>query len=619
MLTFSHIAALFHLAGPTPEELAKDARLFSLILFCAFCGLDFLIFFIARLLKKQRSKEALNIRQSALSPKLTAWTATMLVLLNGLFLAAFILLGGTIARHSAIAWLGIAFSCAISGFWPTFRAKKLSPFSLLAALFIATEIAIAVFYPRYYLVGIASPELRFLVAAPLAGGLILEVAACLTYLFTGEKNANNSTYVERLIAWRFVRAKKTAALSTVTFISIFGVTLGVALMIVSIGVLSGFERDMIEKMIGANAHLTASTYEGYQITDYDEKVKDVEALDQVVAAYPYLMGEVMVASDTNLAGAMLFGVRKNEAAKVINIFDHVELGDCDFLDPDYQGEKKQQKSPLPGITIADTTPTKILIGTELMRILSADIGDTIRIVSPIHEELSPIGPIPKSRSFVVGGIFNSRMYEYDSKFMYIPLSTAQAFFDTPETVSGIGIRLKEARDTERIAPTVLKTLGGYPHRIHDWKRKNEALLASVELEKVVTFVVLIFIVLVASFSIINTLTMSVMEKGQAIALLKSMGASDLTVMKVFVFQGLIIGALGTLLGTLLGITLCYLTKTFGVWLDPEVYYIDELPVYLEVLDVVLIVVSALAITFLAAVFPSRLAERYNPVEGLRDG
>lgn len=590
----------------------------SLLIGGAFALVDIIALLVIRLFQKRGRKCDPAAPLKAKWPFISASTAIM-ALLSAAVCAVLAFNGATIEFHGLATWAGLLLAAAISGIVPTKIWGRLEPGYLLIAIILVSELAFALVYPHFATAGIASPELRFLVAAPFGCGLTMEVSACLTYLFLGNAHGFGLSYMERLVARRFICSKKTAALSTVTFISILGVTLGVALMIVSIGILAGFERDMIDKMIGANAHLTVSAYSGYQITDYDDKITKINEHPGVVAAYPYLMGEVMVASETNLAGAMLFGLNSPEASKVINIFDKIEQGSADFLDPANTKNKKAASSPLPGITLASTAPGKVLVGAELMRILALEVGDTIRVVSPIHEELSPAGPIPKSRSFTVGGVFNTRMYEYDSKFIYIPLAAAQDFFGAEEAVSGLGIRLENAQSTTTLAPEILKSIGGYPLRINDWKLKNEALLASVELEKIVTFVVLIFIVLVASFSIVNTLTMSVIEKGQAIALFKSMGASDLMVMKIFVYQGVIIGGLGTILGAIGGIALCQLVKYFGVWLDPEVYYIDQLPVYLEAGDVVIIVISALAITFLAAVFPSRLAEHYNPVEGLRDG
>jgi lipoprotein-releasing system permease protein len=516
---------------------------------------------------------------------------------------------------------GVAACSFMGGIVTAALRKQMRLLEQEAAVIIITEILWAAIYPTFAPQGIASPELRTLIVAPCAALLLAAAGNALAYLLWGSGKPDLQWAVERLIGWRFIRARKSRALSTVTWISVGGVSLGVALLIVSLAVLSGFENDLIEKIIGANAHVTVTTYPGYPIEDQAKIVTTVAADPAVTQVYPYAMGEVMVASETNIAYAMLFGVELESARTVINVFDTVTMGSADFLARGYRAAANTSPatSVLPGAPAVTVELPSILIGQEMLRMLNVEPGETLRVVSPLLEELTPAGVIPKSRTFKVRGIFDTRMYEYDAKFAYLRLEDAQAFFEIGKTVTAVGARVRDVTDVNGVSTRLLAALGGYPYRTFDWKKKNEALFASVELERVVAFIVLIFIVLVASFSIVNTLTLAVIEKGQAIAILKSMGASDLMVMKTFVLQGVIVGGIGTLVGFAGGIGLCQLLHRFGVWIDPEVYYIDTLPVHLNMSDALVVLVASLLITFIAAVYPSRMAERFSPVEGLRNG
>lgn len=258
----------------------------------------------------------------------------------------------------------------------------------------------------------------------------------------------------------------------------------------------------------------------------------------------------------------------------------------------------------------------IIIGQELARSLKVFVGDPVNVVSPVGE-LGPTGPVPKARAFRVAGIFYSGMYEYDAKFIYIHLSQAQDFFSTKGAVTGIEIKVDDIENTSGISRGILKTLGGYPYRTKDWKEMNRNLFSALKLEKIAMFIILAFIILVASFNILSTLIMVVLEKGKEIAILKSMGVTDSSIMKIFVVYGLIIGSLGTSIGVVLGMVSCLLIRQFGVGLDPEVYYISQLPVRMNPVEFVVVAVSAIIVSYLATLYPSLQAARLNPVDGLR--
>jgi lipoprotein-releasing system permease protein len=257
-----------------------------------------------------------------------------------------------------------------------------------------------------------------------------------------------------------------------------------------------------------------------------------------------------------------------------------------------------------------------VLGRELARSLRVFVGDQVNVVSPFGD-LGPAGPQPKARPFRVAAIFYSGMYEYDSKFAYMDLGEAQRFFGTGDAVTGLELKVHDVDAARAVMGRVVYALGGWPFRGKDWGELNRSLFSALQMEKVVMAVILGFIVLVASFIIVATLIMLVLEKTKEIAVLKSMGAGVPSVMKVFVAEGVIIGAVGTVFGLILGYGSCLLIDRVGIPLDPEVYYISNLPVLIEPAQFALVTLTALALSYLATIYPATKAARLRPVDGLR--
>jgi lipoprotein-releasing system permease protein len=263
----------------------------------------------------------------------------------------------------------------------------------------------------------------------------------------------------------------------------------------------------------------------------------------------------------------------------------------------------------------------VVLGRELARSLKVYVGDRVNVVSPLGGDLGPQGPMPKSRPFRVGGIFYSGMYEYDSKFAYIDLKEAMKFFnpkDAPDNVSGLELKVKDIDDARKVARAVLTALDGYPYRTKDWGEMNRNLFSALRLEKLVMAIILAIIVVVACLLILGTLVVLAFEKRKEIAILKSLGASESNIMKVFILEGSTVGIVGTVIGLAAGFGLCLFVEVVGIHLDPEVYYINRLPVRIDAFQFGVVAAISLVLCFLGTIYPALAASELSPVEGLRN-
>ncbi len=426
---------------------------------------------------------------------------------------------------------------------------------------------------------------------------------------------------EYFIAKRYLRSKKkNLFISLITMISIGGVILGVTALIVVLSVMSGFEQDLTEKILATNAHGTISKLEG-DLGHYNQITDKITGEHQVISATPYIINEVMARSADNYSGILLKGIDVNTAGKVTQIANNLEKGDLTFIKSrpafySFLEKRVNKEGGVLGLTPYKRLPG-IILGRELTRSLRLQIGDPLTITAPLGD-IGPFGPLPKSRRFRVAGIFYSGMYEYDSRLAYIGLNEAQSFFSMGKKVSNIEFKVRDIYMVEKLIPRLLSYFKNHNLVIKGWMELNQNLLDALKLEKRVMFLILIFIVLVASFNIISTLTMTVMAKTREISILKSMGADDDGIMRLFMYKGLIIGVLGTIIGITLGLILCFIINKYGIKMDPEVYYINKLPVQINLGEVLLVSVFAIVISLLATLFPALRAARVNPVEGLRN-
>jgi lipoprotein-releasing system permease protein len=409
---------------------------------------------------------------------------------------------------------------------------------------------------------------------------------------------------ELFVSLRYLLAKRRQTfISLITFISIAGVAVGVTALIVVLAVMNGFQDDLRTRILGITSHIVVGSFNG-TFSDYQGLTNEIEKEPGIVAATPFVYAQVMISSGKNVSGAFLRGIDPQTASRVINIQDNMIRGSLGDLrsEPPSDGNSPAQ----PGI----------ILGVELSNNLGIRQGEWVTIVSP-SGRLTPMGQVPKSKLFQVVGIVQSGMYEYDNTLAYISLTAAQQFLGIGDTVSGIEVKVTDIYQARQLAESLRSHLG-LPYWVRDWMQMNRNLFSALKLEKVVMFIILTLIILVAAFNIVSSLIMLVMEKTRDIAILKAMGATTTSIRKIFVMEGFLIGTSGTLLGLLGGFTLCSLLKKYQfIELPRDVYYISTLPVKMELLDVGMIALAAILISLVATLYPSRQAAKLDPAEALR--
>jgi lipoprotein-releasing system permease protein len=367
----------------------------------------------------------------------------------------------------------------------------------------------------------------------------------------------------------------------------------------------------------------------------------------VLGATPVVKGEVMVSSASNLAGVIVHGIDTSTIGDVIDLRKNVEapvkVADrLEYLEnpellrnipPDEiigigSGGEEYTKGPeLPLLgddldpavrAVIDTPPLRpgIVVGRELAKTLHVYVGDEVTLVSPLGD-LGPMGVMPKTRKYRIAAIFYSGMYEYDATHVYTTIEEAQNYFATPNRITTIEVKVDDAENADRLTPLVAAAVDKESLRVRDWREINKNLFSALKLERIATFLILSIEIIVASFCIVCTLLLLMTEKAKEIAILKALGATDGTILRTFMTEGMIIGGMGTLLGVSTGLALCTGLAWFGLRLDPDVYYIDRLPIEVSGWDYGAVTLAALTICTIATLFPAKQAAQLRPVDGLR--
>ena len=415
---------------------------------------------------------------------------------------------------------------------------------------------------------------------------------------------------EIMVALRYLRARrKEMFVSLIALIAGGGVAIGVMVLCIVMSVMTGFEEDLRDRILGFNPQIVLLSHGG-TVRDYPKVVDAVREAPGVTAAAAFVYGQAMVSSDNSVAGAVVRGVEPGHASDVVDVQKHLKEGSTDKL-----GQPMSVNTIIDGKDEAVNVP-QILIGFELAKTLGVGVGDWINMMSPLGSPTA-VGMVPRVKRFGVGGIFDSGMYDYDSTIVFMSMADAQRFFEIGEKATGIEVRVDDI-DTARVVARDLEHRVGYPYFARDWMEVNRNLFVAFRLEKFIQFIVLMLIVLVAAFNIAATLVMVVMEKRKDIAILKSMGATNLAIASIFVFKGAVIGILGTVAGILGGLGGAALLERYQfIELPKDVFYVSTVPVRIYPENFALVAVAAIAICVIATIYPARQAARLAPVDVIR--
>lgn len=413
---------------------------------------------------------------------------------------------------------------------------------------------------------------------------------------------------EYFIGFRYLKAKrKQSFISVITIISMSGIAVGVMALIVVLSVMTGFEDEIKKRILGLNSHVLLYEF-GSEFENSELIMQTVKENEHVLGASPFIQKEAMLTYEASGQGVVIRAIDVDTVSDVAEIFDKITQGSEEGL----------------RVTFGEETLPGILLGLELSRNLGVTIGDRVNIISP-GSSTRMVSGIPRMAAFEVSGIFEAGMYEYDSGMAFMSIANAQRFFKLGQTVTGIEIKVDDIYKAREIGTEIRNSLEG-TYYVRIWEDMNRNLFSALKMEKIVMFVILTLIILVAALNIISTLIMVVMEKGKDIAILKSMGATKKSIMKIFMTEGLVIGVAGTFIGLVLGLALAFniehvvgfIENILGIKaLDPSVYYISKVPSKVEASFVIIITLVSLTISFLATLYPSYRASKYDPVEGLR--
>ena len=408
---------------------------------------------------------------------------------------------------------------------------------------------------------------------------------------------------ERMVAFRYLRARRQEGfISVISWFSLLGIGLGVATLIIVMAVMNGFRAELFDRVLGLNGHLNVYSQDSYPLTDYDALAAKIRAVPNVLEVSPSIEGQTLITSNGSASGAMVRGIRPDIFQKREIIASHIAEG-----------------------SLADFGEDRIAIGARMAGRLGLHVGDTLTLISPTTKT-TVFGSAPRMKAYPIAAIFDVGMYEYDNGFVFMPLEAAQSFFRTQGGVTTLEIFITQPHRFNDIKMGVVEVLGNTNTRLLDWQQSNSSFFTALQVEKNVMFLILTLIILVAAFNIISGLIMLVKDKGHDIAILRTMGATRGMIMRIFFLAGASVGVLGTALGFILGVTFAkniehirqgLQTLTGTDLFSAEIYFLSHLPAVLDWREVVQVIAMALALSFLATLYPSWRAAKLDPVEALR--
>jgi lipoprotein-releasing system permease protein len=407
---------------------------------------------------------------------------------------------------------------------------------------------------------------------------------------------------EWMVALRYLRARRQEGfISVIAWFSLLGIGLGVATLIVVMAVMNGFRQELLTRILGLNGHLSISGQPS-GIAEFDSLAGKVGAVPGVIAVTPMVQGQVLVTAAGVARGALVRGIRSVDIAGRALLADALSPGALEGFD---EGET-------------------VILGARLAEALGVGEGEQITLISP-QGRTTALGTVPRMRSYRVAGSFRIGMYEYDSNLLFLSLAAAQNFFQLPERVSALEVFVDNPDRAHRLQPAVRQATGG-DLLVYDWQRANAGYFNALQVERNVMFLILTLIIVVAAFNVISSMIMLVKDKGRDIAILRTMGATRGMIMRIFFIAGASVGVIGTLFGFGLGITFARNIETFRQWIGAltgtdlfaaEIYFLSQLPAEIDPVEVASVVAMALALSFLATLYPSWRAARIDPAEALR--
>lgn len=400
---------------------------------------------------------------------------------------------------------------------------------------------------------------------------------------------------------RYLRARRQEGfISVIAWFSLLGIALGVATLIIVMSVMNGFREELLSRILGINGHL--SIYgQSEKLTDYDNFARKIRVLEGVTVVTPIIEGQVMASSKKGASGAIVRGFRPGDLRGRAIIASNIQSGTLDNFDKD-----------------------SIVLGARLARKLAVGIGQDVTLISP-KGNVTAFGTIPRMRKYKVAATFEMGMYEYDSGFVFMDLSAAQIYFKLPDAVSNLEVSVTHPDRALEIGQKIL-TLSNRSIRVHDWQRANASFFNAIQVERNVMFLILTLIIVVAAFNIISSMIMLVKDKGRDIAILRTMGASKGTIMRIFFLSGASVGVIGTFSGVLMGLSFANNIEAIRQWIQgltgtelfaAEIYFLSQLPAVVDTAEVFAVVMMGLGLSFLATVYPSWRAARIDPAEALR--
>ena len=407
--------------------------------------------------------------------------------------------------------------------------------------------------------------------------------------------------LEWVIAARYLRARRREGfISIIAWFSLIGIALGVATLIIVMSVMNGFRTELLDRVLGLNGHMVARGI-GNQMLDYDRIAAGFLKLPGVQIAAPLIEGQVMATANKQASGALVRGMWPKDLAARSIITDNL-----------YSGQMQEFRGK-----------HNVIIGQRLAAKLGLVVGDKITLISP-QGTATAFGTVPRTKTYRVVATFMVGMYEYDSTFIYMPLPAAQIFFKLKDAANGVELFLDDPNDVYRLRGDIQSVPG--VARVVDWQQVNRHFFQALQIERNVMFLILTLIILIAAFNIVSSLIMLVQDKGKAIAILRTMGATRGMIMRIFMISGTSVGVIGTLVGFILGLSFCLNIETIRQWLEklmgtelwsPEVRFLSQIPAEVNNGEVVSVLIMALALSFLATIYPAWRAARIDPVETLR--